>query len=331
MGVRLACEAKLAYYPTDPKTLKDLVDRFLILPRGGCSVIDPCCGTGEAVAVFADYGAKLYGVELDLERSKEAFKRLDRLLNADAINGVAIEKDWASVCFLNPPYGIDSSNKRLELSFIEKYASTVAIGGVLILAINAQSIGDDFARAAIGGGYKAITSVFYPNNQDYKDYKQFFVVLHRINKLFRQDLQEFKRIAFNPVDVSELGEVEAIEVAKGREPKSFRECNTPKWKIDEYYSRSPLFGKFKSLLNTPKSSISSIETPNDSQAALLVATGYISRPIAGWLLKGKAIKVSAESTDIDDDGNVDTLRVRESFVTQIYAFNTETLEIVKMK
>jgi predicted RNA methylase len=213
---RLTCEAKLAYYPTDPNTLRKVIDRCLRFSANGKKryVLDPCCGTGEALNIFREFSndSVLYGIELDEGRAKEASDRLDRVLNADAIYNVRKSNDWTSVLFLNPPYGQTSDGDRLETEFIERYARCVIKGGVMVLVINPSSADDKTAKALINYGYKPIVSVYDPNSEDYKRYTQFFVVLQRIDRRFRTDPYGFMRTAFNPVSIDKVIQTEAIEV-----------------------------------------------------------------------------------------------------------------------
>ena len=66
---RLACEKKMAFYPTSVKTVGKIKE-FMEFEQGA-QIVDPCCGEAEAVSVFKDSG-RLYGVELDVIRAKKA-------------------------------------------------------------------------------------------------------------------------------------------------------------------------------------------------------------------------------------------------------------------
>ena len=68
---------KLGYYPLVENEAKR-IRQFLQFPAA-CAVLDPCAGTGRALALFAgDTGARLYGIELDAFRAAEAGKTLDQ-------------------------------------------------------------------------------------------------------------------------------------------------------------------------------------------------------------------------------------------------------------
>jgi hypothetical protein len=65
-------QIKMGYYPT-PDSVVALVKPRLVFPDGSFAALDPCCGTGKALAgLVAGTRAATYGVELDLERAREA-------------------------------------------------------------------------------------------------------------------------------------------------------------------------------------------------------------------------------------------------------------------
>jgi predicted RNA methylase len=336
---RLASEAKLAYYPTDPVTLKSVIDRFLVIPKN-THVLDPCCGTGEAVAVFRDYGSILYGIELDKQRAITAHKRLDNVLNAEAIWGVRKANEWAGLLFLNPPYGKDADGDRLELNFVERFAPVVVKDGAMILVINPSSADEKTARALINNGFQVIASIYDPNNKDYKSFNQFFVILKRIDKKFRADLRDFQNVAWNPKPIDECalttideGTIEALSVPAGKAPSLFKEIEFPSWKLDDLILKSRLHKRFNALMSSAQGANASIESPNDGQAALLVASGALgSKSIAGWLLKGQVIKAQKESCETDPEtGEVSAYKVRDEYKTVLYGFNPKTLQFARFE
>jgi predicted RNA methylase len=331
---RLASEAKLAYYPTDTKTLKAVVDRFLTIPENA-NVFDPCCGAGEAVAVFrrCNSSSILYGIELDEKRAIAASKRLDNVLNAEAIWGVRKANEWAGLLFLNPPYGTNALGDRLEFNFVERYGLTVAIGGAMILVINPSSANEKMAREIINQGFQIVASVFDPNNKDYKNFKQFFVVLKRIDKKFRADLQRFQALAWNPIDIDDVSpSIEPIEVLPGIAPHTFKEIVLPEWKLDDLLAKSKLNKRFDSLMSSAQGAQTSIESPNDGQAALLVVSGALgNKGVAGWQLKGQVIKAQKNVCDYNEEGKIAAYKVRETYKTVLYGFNPKTLQFARFE
>jgi predicted RNA methylase len=323
------CEAKLAFFPTNTATLKRVIDKFLRLQET-TYVLDPCCGAGEAVSVFRDYGSKLYGIEVDEERAKSASLKLDKTLNANAISGVNKSNEWAGVLFLNPPYGTSIMKERLEQEFVNRYGHCVVKGGAMILVINPSSATDKMAKAIKEFGYKPIASVFDPENSDYKNYKQFFIVLQRIDKKYRADPESLSAM-FEPVPIDEAPD-DLIEVSQGVPPKIFREYEVPDWKIDEMLKQSKLDKRFANLLATDVIGRVSIESPNEGQAALLLASGILNRPIGDWLMKGKVSKVATEVVDTDPETGVTTgVSIKDDYKVVRIGFNIRTLEFSRFE
>jgi predicted RNA methylase len=329
------CEVKLAYYPTDPKTLKIVIDRFLRFSKASTTfVVDPCCATGEAVNVFNDCcNANTYGIELDEQRAKEASERLDKTLNADAIYGVRKSNDWAGVLFLNPPYGTTVHKDRLEQEFVEKYAPCVVNGGVMILVINPSSATDKMAKTLMYNGFKPIASVFDPSNDDYNNYRQFFIVLQKIDKSYRCELMEMYKAVLNPpVSIDECREIEPIAVANGNAPKLFKENELPIWKFNELLAKSKLHKRFEALMKPNFAGRTSIEEPNEGQAALLLASGVLNQPIGDWIVKGQVAKVPVETEECDPEtGEPTNVVVRDTYKTVLFGFNRLTLEIARLE
>ena len=88
--MRLAAQAKGGYYPTPPRVV-DLVAKLLYGARGRARsadtlrILDPCCGTGDALVQFAGLlqdrstvPVETFGVELHRERAEQAAEVLDR-------------------------------------------------------------------------------------------------------------------------------------------------------------------------------------------------------------------------------------------------------------
>lgn len=136
---RIESRAKGGYYPTPPR-VADAIARHLAPVdagrRGALRILDPCAGTGAAVArLAAALGAESFGVELNEGRAGEAALVLDRALTGDAF-AIRVANQAFSALFCNPPYD-DSGDerRRLEHAFLTGLSRTVARGGLLILII----------------------------------------------------------------------------------------------------------------------------------------------------------------------------------------------------
>ncbi len=329
---RLACEAKMAFYPTSVKTVSRIKE-FMEFEQGA-QIVDPCCGEGEAVSVFKDSG-RLYGVELDVIRAKKARAKVDVLLNADAISGIMRSLEWVSLLFLNPPYGDDSLGMRLEHRFIERWGNTVVPGGYMLLIINPSSVNLDIAKVIRNQNFRPVLNFFDANNEDYKNYGQYFLLFKREAKGFRYDALALESWMDCSKSINIEEGLETIQIPAGREPKNFREYHLPDWKIDELLAKSDLQVEFEKKLMTTQVGFGSIEELNEGQRNFLIASGAIDEPLIegdwdkGLILKGTVKKIQKESPQTDDDGDVTTVKISENFQTEVYGLDLNSLQFYK--
>ena len=75
-----------------------------------------------------------YGVELDLNRAKEARKKLGKVVQTDFSN-MLITDGVFNVNFLNSPYDYDPQYKRLEQRFLVQSTKLMSRGGILIYLV----------------------------------------------------------------------------------------------------------------------------------------------------------------------------------------------------
>lgn len=143
------------YFPTDAATLGGIAAR-LDIAGGNIRIFDPCCGTGEALAVLAGHlagcGAQCgsFGVELDKERARAAAAVLDCVVQGDIENCI-LQARTVGLLFLNPPYGFSAADnlsagrtKRLEEIFFERTVPVLQDGGILVLIIPEAALTDRF-------------------------------------------------------------------------------------------------------------------------------------------------------------------------------------------
>ena len=99
---RLESQSKLLYYPT-PVSIAETLATWFSAPKH-VRVADPCCGTGEALALFSKgFDAERIGVELSYSRAQVAEKVLDKVLPTSFYTAT-----WGiqsvGLMFSNPPY-----------------------------------------------------------------------------------------------------------------------------------------------------------------------------------------------------------------------------------
>lgn len=182
---------KAGYYPTDEDTLSRVISALAPPAKAGTlRVLDPCCGTGAALADIAKglqdvlevsqsrSQVETLGVEFDRERAWEAKKLLSRVLHAD-IHDVVVKPRSVSLLFLNPPYGFgvsDAANpdrnnldakekaERLERTFLKKTVGTLMPGGVLVYIVPFYAL-DDEIRTYLARNFRSVRFFMAPEKQ----------------------------------------------------------------------------------------------------------------------------------------------------------------------
>jgi hypothetical protein len=138
---RNAARLKLGYYPLVENEAKR-IRQFLQFPDS-CAAVDPCAGTGRALALIAgDTGTRLYGIELDAFRAADARNTLDQVIHGSTFDAHSPVESY-SLLYLNPPYDDEvheDRSRRSEAVFLEHCFRWLMPKGVLILVIPAQRV-----------------------------------------------------------------------------------------------------------------------------------------------------------------------------------------------
>lgn len=129
---RLAAKEKILFYPT-PLEIVELIASNIV-PGNEGAILDPCCGTGEPLALLgARLGLTTYGNELHPGRFAKAAKRLAYCLNG-AREFLDIEGQFA-VVFDNPPYDTALGGERMEVAHLRADLELLVSGGLGIWVI----------------------------------------------------------------------------------------------------------------------------------------------------------------------------------------------------
>lgn len=129
---RLAAKEKVLFYPTPLEIMASVASNLTSVGPG--RMIDPCCGTGEPLALLGErLGWPTYGNELHPERYAVARTRLDHCLNG-AREFLDVEGQF-DLLFDNPPYDQALGGERMETAHIRHDLTLLASGGVGIWVI----------------------------------------------------------------------------------------------------------------------------------------------------------------------------------------------------
>jgi len=334
---RLASETKMGFYPTELLSIQKVIDKTISFPQDKeFFALDCCAGEGDAIEMLgAEYNCKTFAVELDKNRAMKCeSKVINQVLNADALSGVRKSNTWVGLNFLNPPYDRSASGSRLEIDFIERWGLTTTIGGVMLLVINPSSADEGMAKALRIQGYRPMFSFYDPDNADYKNYGQFFVVLQRQMPNFRASIERFMGLFKNPVNINISEDIEKITIRSGSVPMMFKEIDIPRWKIEKNLSKSKLKKSFFNELRTSNLMTTSIENPNEGQSAILIASGALNKELTlengdKVILKGTSNKNEKQIARQNGGGEIDKVKVVEVFKTVVYGLNLTHGQFVK--
>ena len=137
---------RYGYTPTHESILSALTPALRPDGEGVVRLLDPCAGTGAALAALAEAlrarGARVetYGVELEEGRAAEAARVLDHVLCADWRHVVLPERS-VSLALLNPPYDHEGGEEALERDIIRRGIEKLAPNGVAILLVPRRLLG----------------------------------------------------------------------------------------------------------------------------------------------------------------------------------------------
>ena len=162
--MRSIARQKLGYFPLSP-TEADRIRRFLVFSSEETSVLDPCAGTGTALAcVTSGARATRCAIELDAFRAEEAAKTVDQSVQGNCFD-VHCTVESFSVLFLNPPYDhevSESRNARMERLFLEHTYRWLKSAGVLVLVIPGNRLSECVDILAVHFREKAIYRLSAP-------------------------------------------------------------------------------------------------------------------------------------------------------------------------
>ncbi len=136
--MRLAGEMRSGFFPCPIAAVRMATERLMV-PNEHCSVLDPCCGEGEAIrSIYTDLSldpAAVYAVEIDETRAATAKANLPgcHVLGPCSFFGARISFGSFGFTWLNPPFSHAYDGGRVELQFLERATPLLKAGGVIAL------------------------------------------------------------------------------------------------------------------------------------------------------------------------------------------------------
>ncbi len=332
---------KLCYFPLSPREA-ERVQRFLVFGEAA-SVLDPCAGTGAALArVTSNAKALRYGVELDAFRAEESRKVLDHVIQGNCFD-VQCSVESFSLLFVNPPYDHEVSegrNARMERLFLEHTYRWLLPGGVLVLVISGNRLGECAEILAVHFKDKAVYRLSEPEAVRYGQIVVFGVRRTRRERdqLKDWDVQRAKSrllgFARNPNDLPVLrDEADRQFAVPPAGPPQLVYRGLPLDAIEDQLPASAAYRQAGRILFAPEVRATGRPlTPlHGGHVGLLTTSGLLNGVfgegpdlhVARW----EAVKVTDRFEETDDSG-VTTIRERERFtqsLTLVYADGTTAI------
>lgn len=137
---RLESEKKGGFYPTPPEEMELILKRITCIEGDPVTLIDPCCGTGDALKQWQlNMMAKgsvptSYGIEIEKSRAVQAEKIVDYISKA-GYEETRMSHHAFSAMYLNPPF-MQMNGERMENRFLRDLTDDyLQPGGLLIFNI----------------------------------------------------------------------------------------------------------------------------------------------------------------------------------------------------
>lgn len=315
--MRQQAKLKLGYYPLPPIEAQRILG-YLQLPDSATSALDPCAGTGAALATIAPKpNCRRYGIELDAFRANEAKARLDVTIHGSVFDCHTPIQSF-SFLYLNPPYDFEvgqGKNERMETIFLEHCFRWLKPGGVLVMVIPHDRVYG--CRKVLSSHFKekAIYRLASPESVLYKQ-----VVLFGI----RRTRQERERLTDSAVQssnrklhdltcqyeaISPLGEVpDRFYPVPPSPPAKLEFRGLPLDQVEDSLAKSPATLQAQRVTHARRVVFSGRPlTPlHKGHVGLLCTSGLLNgifgsgadRHLAYW----DAVKVSDRIEEEDDDG-----------------------------
>lgn len=300
----------LNHVPT-PLAVMDALCGVLSIPEG-CVILDPCCGTGEAVRLLSR-DANILGIEMDEIRAAEARTRLTRVL-ACPVQDARIQRHCAGLLFLNPPYD-DSTSGRLEQIFLDKCTKWLAPGGVLVLIIKGDRF--DTVMARLMRDYDVLCHGRFPDpyfSGPELDFGQtVLVATKRQEEILTRNAWSYRNrdLRFNcneadelePFDVRDGWERDGFKfvVPRGHSPHLFEEGTLPQRELLRMVRESavPRAMRLPSIIGVGRPPI----TLKQGHVALTLSSGVINGIYGSGeslhIAKGTVARTESKSTELD--------------------------------
>jgi hypothetical protein len=220
LRLRLKGQVKMGYYPT-PDSVVQLIRPRLVFPQEPFAALDPCCGTGVALKdLVKGSRAVTYGIELDLERAREATGTLDSVAKG-AFELAKVPKNAFGLMLLNPPYDWETGseeNSRKEYKFLRDASPALVSGGILVYIIPQNRFGRTIARY-LDYAFDRISVARFPD-KEYERFGQVVVVARKKSVKSTSEASFTRLLSFvTSADLPVLGDIQDVWEVPATQPR----------------------------------------------------------------------------------------------------------------
>jgi len=322
--MRVEGQAKAGFYPTPPEVAR-LIGSCLVAEEGS-HLLDPCCGTGEALEIVrrfmtGSYRTITHGVELEQERGEAAGERLQHVLLGDSLKARA--KGSFGLLYLNPPYD-QADGGRLELRFLWHWQRSLMPGGVLVFVVPERYLGE--YEATLTSHFEKVSIHRFPG-EHYDAFKQ--VVVFGIKRLYTASPGRLPDIQG---DLAQGCVHYTVPTCKDA-PKLYLTGQEPEALVLEAREKG-CWRKAWDLLNPPDPHAFRPLMPlRKGHLALMMALGLLNNCVIEGggrrlLVRGRVRKEVVEHEERDEKG-VKTI-ARDVLKTEVTALDLDTGELIEV-
>jgi SAM-dependent methyltransferase len=302
--MRLMARIKMAYYPT-PVSVVERIKTFIRF-TDGCTILDPCCGEGNALAKLAEgTNAKTFGIEIDGHRAEGAKTKLHFVLKC-GYEQTRISNSCFSCLFLNPPYDWeteDEGNERKEKVFLKETMKYLKPKGLLVYIIPQSRLDKGIAKI-LAYRFENFLTFKFPV-EEYEAFKQIvlFAVKKKENGIDEEALA--KLIQVPSIELKEIPSKEepVYELPSSKEIPLFRSTVIDEEELEKEVAQSPLWEKFKELARVEEQKLENPPLPlHTGHLGLLLANGCLDGIVGKGqdmhIVKGKVEKIVNKYTEL---------------------------------
>lgn len=188
--------------------------------------LDPCAGDGEAIFRMArEAGTRedrpqVYTIEMEHTRHEALHRRAgkegtwrdaNRAFHGDAFGAVFpmdSHNQGATFLYLNPPYDLDPTHKRLEERFLSRFTGMLAGGGVLVFVVPFYAL--KASAATLARHYRNLACFRFPGGL-FADFKQVVLFAERQSDLETPDADVVRQVEGWAADAESIPAMELPE------------------------------------------------------------------------------------------------------------------------